>query len=108
MQRMAQSALRDQQRAMGQAGGGMAAGATQQQGIRKAALVVVPGLQADNGVIHAINEVLVPTSLEQQLIRFPGERFRREPVVPPPPAGAGPPSPGFMPGEGRVGAATAL
>jgi uncharacterized surface protein with fasciclin (FAS1) repeats len=40
----------------------------EQQGLLRAAMVVEPGIQADNGVIHGINEVLVPQPIEQQLM----------------------------------------
>lgn len=39
----------------------------QQSGVLRAAMVVGPDIRADNGVIHAIDEVLVPQKIEQQL-----------------------------------------
>jgi uncharacterized surface protein with fasciclin (FAS1) repeats len=40
----------------------------QQQGLLRAATVVEPDIQADNGVIHAIDQVIVPEKIEQQLM----------------------------------------
>ena len=46
----------------------------QQQGMLRAAMVVEPDIKADNGVIHAINEVLVPQKIEQQLEQAKGQQ----------------------------------
>ena len=45
----------------------------EQQGLLRAAMVVEPGIQADNGVIHGIDQVLVPQKIEQQLMPGQGQ-----------------------------------
>ena len=65
-----------QQQAAGQTGGQMQSEEqpmTEQQGLLRAAMVVEPGIQADNGVIHGIDQVLVPQKLEQELMPGQGQ-----------------------------------
>ena len=56
-----------QQAGAQQQAGGQGTPMDQQQGMLRAAMVVEPDIQADNGVIHGIDEVLVPQKIEQQL-----------------------------------------
>ena len=59
----------------GQGGDGQQQGRPigEQRDLLRAAMVVEPGIEADNGVIHGINEVLVPQKLEQQLTQAQGQ-----------------------------------
>jgi len=67
-----QTSQQDQQQANAQGGGEAQSGQgdrpiAQQQGVLRAAMVVEPDIRADNGVIHAIDQVIVPQAIEQQL-----------------------------------------
>ena len=71
-----QQGQQGQEQAAGQTGGQMQAEEqpmTEQQGLLRAAMVVEPGIQADNGVIHGIDQVLVPQKIEQQLMSGQGQ-----------------------------------
>ncbi len=74
MRRMADLMLQAHQR-MARAGrGAMGEEQDQEQGVTQTALVVTPGIQADNGVVYGINQLLVPATLEQRLGEMLGRR----------------------------------
>ena len=65
-----------QQQAAGQTGGQMQGEEqpmAEQRGLLRAAMVVEPGIQADNGVIHGIDQILVPQKIEQELMSSQGQ-----------------------------------
>lgn len=43
---------------------------------RADARVITPDIRASNGIVHAINRVLIPPSLRWQATALPGPRFR--------------------------------
>lgn len=51
-----------------QAGQGQERPMSEQQGLLRAAMVVTPDIMADNGIIHGIDQVLVPQQIEQELM----------------------------------------
>jgi uncharacterized surface protein with fasciclin (FAS1) repeats len=72
-----------QQQATAQSGGQGQSGQgdrpiERQQGLLRAAMVVEPDIQADNGVIHAIDQVIVPEKIEQQLQGGQGQESQQE------------------------------
>jgi uncharacterized surface protein with fasciclin (FAS1) repeats len=79
-----QQSSQGQQQSGGQSGqqSGQSQGKEQpmaeQQGLLRAAMVVEPDIEADNGVIHAIDQVLVPQKIEQDLMSEQGQSTSKQ------------------------------
>jgi uncharacterized surface protein with fasciclin (FAS1) repeats len=79
-----QQSSQGQQQSGGQSGqqSGQSQGKEQpmaeQQGLLRAAMVVEPDIEADNGVIHAIYLVIVPLKIEQDLMSEQGQRTSKQ------------------------------
>ena len=69
-QQSGQRSSQGQQQAAAQSGSQQGRGQrmNEQQGLLRAAMVVEPDIQADNGVIYGIDQVLVPQKMEQELM----------------------------------------